>query len=65
MNLFGPRSGSWSLWSDEDHRWRANGNVNDLVIMAGMHPDAVAKIKELEIKYGPAPADLEYACMKD
>ena len=56
--------GSWNLYSQSDPRWNCSGRGH-IIVMAGMHPDAEAKLDELKEKLGSPPSDLRYSCMKD
>lgn len=64
MSMFGPKPGSWSLHSLKDPRWNASGR-DDIMVSAGICPEAQRRIAELRAQLGAPPDDLEYSCMKD
>lgn len=65
MSMFGPKPGSWYLYSEIDPRWDATGRCEDLVVTAGMPKECREKLEDLKQKLGDQPEDLEYGVMKD
>lgn len=63
-SMFGPKPGSWSVYSQSDPRWNRHGRCN-MWVTAGPAPDALAWIEECKASYGEPPDDLDYSCMKD
>lgn len=64
MSMFGPRMGTWSIYSESDPRWRASGRGSGLVSSGGpleLHE----KLAELKRLYGEPPKDCEVSFMKD
>lgn len=62
--MFGPRSGSWALYSKLDPRWNVSGESKTISIVE-MAPEAKKALRSLRKRYGKTPKDLEYSCMKD
>ena len=55
-----PRSGTWQLICKSDGRWNYSAHAARLVQREGIHPDAKAKIEELQRRYYSVPVDLRY-----
>ncbi len=60
-----PSPGSWVFSSKTDPRWNCDGETEYLSVTGGMPDEARKKLDELTEKYGAAPLDLYYECMKD
>jgi len=62
--MFGPKMGSWSVYSKKDPRWNNSGRAEGLCCTGG--PQEMQDwIKECERKYGKRPVDLTASFMKD
>ncbi len=59
--------GPGTIWLSSliDPRWNWSARVPRLVVTAGRHPAATARIDELTQRYGTPPADLTYSCWKE
>ena len=64
MGIFGPKPGTWSVFSEKDKRWNKSGNCEWLV-SGGIYPGAKLWIEACEEKFGSQPDDLEYSFWKD
>jgi len=64
MSMFGPRMGSWWVYSKIDSRWNNNGRGEGFVTTGGPSDiyDWIDKCKEL---FGEEPDDLKAGFMKD
>lgn len=63
MSMFGPRMGSWWLYSKTDPKWNYDGRC---CVGGFMMPDECKeKLEELKKKLGKPPKDLEWGYMKD
>jgi len=65
MSMFGAKSGSWGLRSEEDPRWNCSGTSSCILIAGGYPKELEDKLKKLTEKYGPRPSDLSVTIMKD
>jgi len=64
MSMFGPKMGSWWLYSDKDPRWNKEGRGYGLVTSGG--PSEIQEWIDQCIKeYGKQPDDLSMGFMKD
>ena len=62
--MFGPKMGSWSVYSKKDTRWNNSGRGYGFVCSGG--PQEIQSwIDECKKKYGEPPDDLEYSFFKD
>ena len=65
MSIFGPKPGSWYLYSKLDPHWNATGRCENLIVSAGMPEECSTKLEELKQQLGNPPEDLKYGVMKD
>jgi len=64
MSMFGPRMGTWSVYSESDSRWNKSGRAAGLVCTGG--PQEMRDwIKECREKYGSPPDDAVMSFMKN
>lgn len=64
MSMFGPKMGSWSVYSKIDPRWNKSGRGYGLVTSGG--PSEMREwIKECIEKYGEPPEDTTQSFTKD
>jgi len=64
MSMFGPKIGSWSVYSKTDSRWNRSGRGYGLVCNGG--PDEMQIwIDQCIKKYGEIPKDTIKSFMKD
>jgi hypothetical protein len=62
--MFGPKMGSWEVYSEKDPRWNKTGRGRGLATMGG--PPGMSKwIVECMQKYGDPPDDATKSFMKD
>lgn len=62
--MFGPKMGTWSVYSKSDSRWNKSGRASGLVCTGG--PQKMKDwIKECKEKYGDPPEDATMSFMKD
>ena len=64
MSMFGPKMGSWSVYSEKDPRWNKSGSGYGLVTDGG--PSEMQEwIDQCTKKYGDPPDDASRSFMKD
>lgn len=61
--LHGIRAGFWSITSEKDPRWNAEGEEEYLSVMC-MPDSAKNHLENCKKLYGDPPSDLEYSCFK-
>lgn len=64
MSIFGPRMGSWRVYSETDPRWNKSGRAEGLVTSGGP-PEMQEWIDECIEKYGDPPDDAKQSFYKD
>ena len=64
MSMFGPKKGTWSIYSKIDPRWNKSGRGYGLVTSGGT-VEQKKWLEECRQKYGKEPDDLRWSFYKD
>jgi len=64
MSMFGPKEGTWSIFSKKDPRWNKTGRGYGLVSTCGTSVQH-EWVQKCEKKYGKKPDDLQWSFYKD
>lgn len=63
MSIFGPKMGTWTVYSDKDPRWNKSGRACGFAI--GGTPEMEEWIDQCIEKYGDPPDDVKQSFWKD